>query len=101
MRAGSTCAATDHVARGPIEAVGHGPDFIHRLGHAIGRDCHEWPSLNVGEATILQPGMAFTIEPSVHLQGKAYVRIEDIAIVTPDGGDNLMRAPREMLVVGE
>lgn len=101
MRAGVTCAATDHVARDPIDAAGHGPDFIHRLGHAIGRDCHEWPSLNVGEATVLQPGMAFTIEPSVHLQGKAYVRIEDVAIVTPDGGDNLMSSPRELLVVGE
>jgi Xaa-Pro aminopeptidase len=101
LRAGATCAGTDRVARGPIEAAGHGPDFIHRLGHAIGRDCHEWPSLNVGEATVLQPGMAFTVEPSVHLLGKAYVRIEDVAVVTPDGGDNLMRSPRELLVVGE
>jgi Xaa-Pro aminopeptidase len=102
MRAGaSTAAEVDRVARAQIEAAGHGPDFIHRLGHAIGRDCHEWPSLNVGEGIVLQAGMAFTVEPSVHLQGTAYVRIEDVAIVTPDGGDKLMSSPRELLVVGE
>ncbi len=102
MRAGSrTCAATDNIARSQIDAAGHGPDFIHRLGHAIGRDCHEWPSLNVGEETVLQSGMTFTVEPSVHLLGKAYVRIEDVALVTPDGGDNLMSSPRGLLVVGE
>lgn len=102
MRAGAiTCAATDRVTRAQIEAAGHGPDFTHRLGHAIGRDCHEWPSLNVGEETTLQSGMAFTVEPSVHLRGTAFVRIEDVVLVTPDGGDNLMTSPRELLVVAE
>jgi Xaa-Pro aminopeptidase len=101
MRAGITAAAADQIARGPIAAAGHGPDFTHRLGHAIGRDCHEWPSLNVGETLVLQPGMTFTVEPSVHLRGTAFVRIEDVALVTPDGGDNLMTSPRELLVAGE
>ena len=102
MRSGAlTCAATDRVTRSQIETAGHGPDFTHRLGHAIGRDCHEWPSLNVGEETILQSGMAFTVEPSVHLRGKAFVRIEDVVVVTPTGGENLMSSPRELLVVGE
>lgn len=102
MRDGAiTCAATDRVTRHQIEAAGHGPDFTHRLGHAIGRDCHEWPSLNVGEDTSLRSGMTFTVEPSVHLLGKAFVRIEDVILVTPEGGENLMSSPRRLLVVGQ
>ena len=102
MRADTiTCAAVDRVARGRIEAADYGPAFVHRLGHAIGRDCHEWPSLIVGEETTLATGMTFTVEPSVLLPDRAYVRIEDVVLVTPDGGENLMRAPRELTVVAE
>jgi len=96
-----SCATVDRVARGPIEAAGYGPAFVHRLGHAIGRDCHEWPSLIIGEETPLAAGMAFTIEPSVLLPDRAYVRIEDVVLVTPDGSENLMRSPRELTVVAE
>ncbi len=102
MRADTiSCAATDRVARGPIEAAGHGPAFTHRLGHAIGRDCHEWPSLIVEEEAILAAGMTFTVEPSVLLPDRAFVRIEDVVLVTPDGGENLMRSPRELTVAAE
>ena len=96
-----TCAEIDWVARQPIEEAGHGAGFTHRLGHAIGRDCHEWPSLNVGEETIISAGMTFTVEPSVLLYDRAFVRIEDVVHITPEGGENLMRSPRELLVVGE
>jgi Xaa-Pro aminopeptidase len=95
------CATTDRLARGPIEDAGYGPAFVHRLGHAIGRDCHEWPSLMVGETTTLRAGMTFTVEPSVLLPDRAYVRIEDVVHVTPDGAENFMTSPRELTVVGE
>lgn len=95
------CAATDRLARGPIEEAGFGPAFVHRLGHAIGRDCHEWPSLMVGETTTLRTGMTFTVEPSVLLRDRAYVRIEDVVHITPDGAENFMRSPRDLTVVGE
>jgi len=97
----SSCAATDRVAREPIEAAGYGLAFVHRLGHAIGQDCHEWPSLMVGEGTMLAAGMTFTVEPSVLLPDRAYVRIEDVVVVTQDGGENLMRSPRELTVIAE
>lgn len=96
-----SCAEVDRVARGPIEEAGHGGGFTHRLGHAIGRDCHEWPSLLVGEATTIRAGMTFTVEPSVLLPDRAFVRIEDVIHVTPDGGENLMGSPRELTVIGE
>lgn len=95
------CAGADGLARGPIAAAGYGAGFVHRLGHAIGRDCHEWPSLLAGEATTLRAGMTFTVEPSVLLVDRAYVRIEDVVHITPGGAENLMRSPRELTVVGE
>jgi Xaa-Pro aminopeptidase len=98
---GITCAAIDRVARGPIEAAGYGHAFVHRLGHAIGRDCHEWPSLMIGEETALTDGMTFTVEPSVLLPDRAYVRIEDVVLITPDGSENLMCSSRELTVVAE
>ncbi len=102
MRAGAlTCAQADRIARGMIEEAGYGAGFTHRLGHAIGRDVHEWPSLMAGEETVLQAGMTFTVEPSVLLPGKAFVRIEDVVHVTADGAENFMRSPRELTVVGE
>jgi Xaa-Pro dipeptidase len=101
MRDGAiSCAATDRIARGMIEEAGYGAGFVHRLGHSIGRDVHEWPSLMAGEETTLRSGMTFTVEPSVLLLGKAYVRIEDVILVTPTGGESLMRSPRELAVVG-
>jgi Xaa-Pro aminopeptidase len=101
MRDGAlTCAGADRIARGMIEDAGYGAGFTHRLGHSIGRDVHEWPSLMAGEETSLRAGMTFTVEPSVLLPGKAFVRIEDVVLVTPAGGESLMRAPRELLVVG-
>ncbi|HEX5506642.1 MAG TPA: Xaa-Pro peptidase family protein [Thermomicrobiales bacterium] len=101
MRDGAlTCADADHIARGMIADAGYGAGFTHRLGHSIGRDVHEWPSLMAGEETTLRAGMTFTVEPSVLLPGKAFVRIEDVVLVTPAGGEALMRAPRELLVVG-
>jgi Xaa-Pro aminopeptidase len=102
MRAESqSCAAIDRIARGQIEDAGYGGGFTHRLGHAIGRDCHEWPSLIVGEETTISAGMTFTVEPSVLLLDRAFVRIEDVVHVTPEGGENLMRSPRALTVVGE
>lgn len=94
------CAAADRIARGRIEEAGYGAGFTHRLGHSIGRDVHEWPSLMAGEETTLRAGMTFTVEPSVLLPGKAFVRIEDVVLVTPAGGEPLMRSPRELRVVG-
>lgn len=102
MRADAiTCAAIDHAARGPIARAGYGPAFLYRLGHGIGRDGHEWPSLIVGEETTLRAGMTFTVEPSVLLPDRAYVRIDDVVLVTPDGGETLMHSPRELTVVAE
>jgi Xaa-Pro aminopeptidase len=84
-RAGVPAQEVDSAARSVIDAAGYGERFIHRLGHGIGLEAHEHPYLVAGNATPLQPGNAFSIEPGVYLPGRFGVRIEDIAVIGADG----------------
>jgi len=84
-RAGATAASVDAAARAAIAEAGYGEFFIHRLGHGIGLEGHEHPYLVEGNTQVLEPGMAFSIEPGIYLPGRFGVRIEDIAIIGADG----------------
>jgi Xaa-Pro aminopeptidase len=99
VRPGVPCEAIDAAARGVIDAAGYGDRFIHRTGHGIGLEGHEPPYLVAGDATPLAPGMAFSIEPGIYLEGRYGVRIEDIVVCGPAGPIVLDDAPRELLVV--
>ena len=100
VRAGVTTGEIDEAARRVIRDGGHGDHFIHRVGHGIGLDAHEDPSLDPGSERPLEPGMAITIEPGVYIPGLVGVRIEDDVIVEVDGGRELTSSPRELQVVG-
>lgn len=99
VRPGAACEQLDEVARRVIREGGYGDAFIHRLGHGIGMDGHEDPYLVADSADSLSPGMAFSIEPGIYLQGRFGVRIEDIVVCGEAGPDVLNEAPRELLVV--
>jgi Xaa-Pro aminopeptidase len=98
-RPGTACEAVDAAARSVIAAAGHGADFLHRTGHGIGLEVHEDPYIVGGNGRPLEPGMAFSIEPGIYLEGRYGVRIEDIVVCTADGPDVLNEAPRELMVV--
>jgi Xaa-Pro dipeptidase len=96
-RVGAPCSAVDLAARTVIEEAGYGEYFVHRTGHGIGVSTHEPPSMMAGDETILEPGMAFSIEPGIYLPGRFGVRIEDVAVMHADGPEILSRltqAPR-------
>jgi Xaa-Pro aminopeptidase len=99
VRPGVPCERIDAAARAVIAAGGYGDRFIHRLGHGIGLEGHEDPYLVAGNAETLEPGMAFSIEPGIYLEGRYGVRIEDIVVCGPDGPIVLNEAPRELLIV--
>ncbi len=104
MKAGQiTAEGLDKVARDYIYNAGYvNNEFFHRLGHGIGIDVHEYPYLNYGYTEVLQENMMFTIEPSIHAPG-VWTRVEDIVMVTKDGGVNLNSAPgvNDFIVIGE
>jgi Xaa-Pro aminopeptidase len=83
---GALARDVNAACRAPIEAAGLGDCFRHRMGHGIGLDIHERPFLSVEDETPLEAGMAFTDEPSILLDGRFGVRVEDVIAVTPSGG---------------
>lgn len=99
VRPGVSAESVDAAAREVIAAAGYGEAFVHRTGHGIGLETHEDPYIVTGNATLLEPGMAFSVEPGVYLPGRHGARIEDIVVVTADGVDRLNRTSRELAVL--
>jgi Xaa-Pro aminopeptidase len=99
MKPGVRASEVDAAARKVIEDAGFGEHFRHRLGHAIGKDVHEAPYLDVVDDSPLEAGMTFTIEPSVFITGEFGCRVEDIFVVTDRGGERLNRASSELVTL--
>ena len=99
VRPGVACERIDLVARELISASGHGAHFFHRTGHGIGLEGHEDPYIVAGNAELLRPGMAFSVEPGIYLAGRYGARIEDIVICGEDGPIVLNELGRDLLVV--
>ncbi len=96
---GLTGEALDAVTRNLFTAAGYGPYFSHRLGHGIGLDNKEQPYIVAGNKQVLEPGMAFTIEPGLYLPGRFGVRIEDVVVLHIDGAERMNNTARELIVV--
>jgi Xaa-Pro aminopeptidase len=99
VRPGVTAASVDAAARDVIEAAGYGELFVHRTGHGIGLETHEDPYVVAGNDLALEPGMAFSVEPGIYVEGRHGARIEDIVVVTEDGVDRLNLSARELVVL--
>ncbi|MBM3178904.1 MAG: aminopeptidase P family protein [Chloroflexi bacterium] len=97
---GVPCADVDRAARDVIEKAGYGIYFTHRTGHGIGMEGHEGPYIRGDNLQLLEPGMAFTVEPGIYLIGRNGVRIEDNLVITESGAESLSDMPREIQVVG-
>lgn len=96
---GVACKDLHRIAVETLKKRGLANRFTHGLGHGVGLEIHEAPRLNKESETILKPGMIVTIEPGVYLPGLGGVRIEDLVVVTKDGGRALSAAPKEWRVV--
>lgn len=99
VRPGVPAEEIDATARRIIDAEGYGERFIHRTGHGIGLEGHEEPYLVAGNAEPLRPGMAFSVEPGIYLEGRYGARLEDIVVCGKDGPIVLNRAPLDLWVV--
>jgi Xaa-Pro aminopeptidase len=76
------------------------PGWPHALGEAMGVIVHGPPvMMDIVEETLIQENMAFTVEPSIIYPGKYGNRVEDVVVVTPDGGRVLNRASHELVVI--
>jgi Xaa-Pro aminopeptidase len=99
VSAGTPIAGVDRAARSVIEAAGHGGRFPHGLGHGVGLEIHEAPTLRWDAEGTLEAGAVVTIEPGVYIPGVGGVRIEDMVEVTPDGGRAIPTTSKELIVL--
>jgi Xaa-Pro aminopeptidase len=97
LRPGVRGGEVDHACRQVITEAGLGDTFSHPTGHGIGLEIHEAPWVRPGGSGRIAAGTPVTVEPGVYLPGFGGVRIEDLAVVRPDGHELLTTAPKELL----
>ena len=100
VRPGAACSDVDAFARERITEAGYGERFGHGLGHGVGLEVHELPTLSrMGEGE-LRAGHVVTVEPGIYLPDRFGVRIEDLVVVDDSGCDVLSAFPKELTTVG-
>ena len=81
------------LSKKPGEVLGSG--FFHGLGHGVGLEVHEPPSLSRDPSTLVA-GDVVTLEPGLYREGWGGVRLEDLVLVTDDGAENLTKFPYDL-----
>ena len=89
--------AVDKRVRDFIAHKGYGAYFGHGLGHGVGMDIHEYPTVNSRNKEPLPVNAIVTIEPGIYLPNKGGLRIEDTVLITETGCQRLTNAPKELL----
>lgn len=96
VKPGRKARDVDYAARNYIEKKGFAKCFGHGVGHGIGLEVHEGPTINGRSKEILEENMVFTVEPGIYIPGWGGVRIEDMVLVTSCGYEVLSQAPKKL-----
>ena len=99
LKKGLPCSEADKAARDIITNAGYGDYFGHGTGHGVGIEIHEAPNLSPRSDAILQVGNVVTVEPGIYIPDKFGVRIEDMALITENGYENLTNTPKELIIL--
>lgn len=97
VKVGRPLKEIDLAARNFIAQKGYGNYFTHRIGHGLGLEVHEPPSLHEQNDMPVQKGMLFTIEPGIYIPDLGGVRIEDDVYVNEAGEIEVLTTyPKEL-----
>ena len=90
----------DAAARDMIKKAGYGEYFQHSLGHGIGIEPHEMPTITFRrDDQVVPEDSVLAIEPGIYLPGKFGIRVEDMCYVTKSDAKLLTSAPEEIVVI--
>lgn len=93
IKVGVTAKEVNEVARKVIEKAGLEPYVNHRTGHGIGIGLHEEPSLRYDNDLVLEPGMAFCVEPGIYIPEIGGFRHSDTVILKENGTELITEYP--------
>jgi Xaa-Pro aminopeptidase len=96
MKPGIPCSAVDRAVRSYYEEQDLWPYWRHHTGHAIGLRYHEGPFLDLGDDTLLKPGMVFTVEPGLYVAALGGFRHSDTVCITEDDIEVVTYYPRDL-----
>jgi len=99
VKPGISLKDLDGIARQFIKEKGYGDYFGHGLGHGVGLEVHEKPTVSFRGEQVAGEGMVFTIEPGIYIPDWGGVRIEDTVVVTRDGCRLLTKVPKELMIL--
>jgi Xaa-Pro aminopeptidase len=96
LQPGAKCSDVDRAVRAYYEQHDLMPNWKHHVGHAIGLRYHEAPFLDLGDETIIQPGMVFTVEPGLYSPQMGGFRHSDTVLITENGNEILTYYARDL-----
>lgn len=97
VRARACGRDVDAASRVAIDAAGLGAAYGHGLGHGVGLEVHEAPTLRAESEDVLEEGNVVTVEPGLYLAGRGGCRIEDLVVVTATGCEVLTHFTKDLL----
>ena len=100
IKPGARFCDIDAQARDYIDEKGYSEYWKIRLGHFIGQEDHEYGDVSPINKNVAEPGMIFSIEPGIYIEGKYGVRVEDLVLVTEDGHEVLNKVEKKYRIVG-
>lgn len=99
IKPGMSGAEADRIGRSVIDRAGYGKYFGHGLGHGVGLEVHEAPTLSPKGKELLRPGMVVTVEPGIYIPEWGGVRTEDMIYISEEEALVLTGSPKEFIVI--